>query len=859
VKKSKKIKRIIIAVIVLAVIGYAFHMCTNYFFYKGYEKYLTGYSYQEGKEFKQLQDSDPKVDGMVLVAENDYLKLYTNTTTTEVAVYDKRSGEITYSNPVDRASDPIANGSNKVYLNSQFMLTYYDSTMTQVTMNNYDYSVEREQFQMESIDNGIRYTYMCGNLDSPTGIVPVYISPERMQEKIVSKLSDKDAKTITKNYIDSTTVPGFLELTQGAQSNKVGLEKMNKILEQAGYTQEDYDADAAAAAGGTAPERTTFTIVLEYRLDKDKLVVNIPTDKIIETGSGKLANIDLLSFLGAGGSKEDGYIFVPNGSGSLIYFNNGKRTDRYNQYIYGMDELSQSYTVVEETEKARLPIFGIKHAKSAILAEITSGDTLANIIAQVSGDTNSYNYVYPSFVVRGSEKVSMFGVEGVSSDLPTMEKNMYKLNITVAYSFLEEKDASYTGMASYYRNELITRGEMAQKDTEDSLPFYLDIVGGVKMQQSFLGVPYLSEYPMTTFDEAGTIVDSFLKNNISNLRVDYLGWFNGGYYHDTAKKVKVDNKLGGKKDLEALNNKLSEVGGKLYGDVAFQKVSWNAKHYNYKMESSLYYSGYVVTFGKVNPATLRQTSSLGYVENVYDILSPKYLPRYVDQFTNSLSKVDISGISLRDLGDVIASDKRRTNIIDRQEAKQIVVGQFAKLGEAVDNLMVSGGNVYTFAYASDLTNVPASDNPFYIIDEEIPFYQMVIHGYIDYTSSAINLSDSYNKQEIILRMIEFGTAPHFALSYKESSDIKYSALNNLYSTQYETWLNDAVDIYQQTNSALKNVVNSTVVEHTILASGVRKITYDNGVVIYINYNDADATADNINIPALSYVMEGVKQ
>jgi hypothetical protein len=403
---------------------------------------------------------------------------------------------------------------------------------------------------------------------------------------------------------------------------------------------------------------------------------------------------------------------------------------------------------------------------------------------------------------------------------------------------------------------LLERKELTQKEDETTIPFYLDILGGVKMQQSVLGVPYLSVYPMTTFDEAGTIVDKFVENDISNLRLNYLGWFNGGYYHDAPKKVKVDNKLGGKKDLEALDAKLSDLGAKLYGDVAFQRVSFEAKYFNYKMESSMYYSGYNVFFGRVNPATLRQTSGLGYSESRYDMLSPKYLVRHVDKFVGALDKVDISGISLRDLGDALPSDQKRTNIIDRQEAKQIVLGQFQKLDGAIDNLMVSGGNAYSWAYASDLTNVPASDNPFYLVDEEIPFYEMVIHGCIDYTSGAINLSDTYDKQQIILRMIEFGMAPHFTLSYKDSSNIKYSALNVMYSTHYETWMEDAVDIYQQTNAVLSKVVNSKITEHTILDGGVRKISYDNGVVIYINYTNADATADNVSIPAMSYVTKG---
>lgn len=855
-KKSTKIKLIIIAVLVLAAAGIAAYMCVNYFFYDDYKKYLTDYTYEEGTEFKALNDSDPKVDGMVLVAENDILKLYTNTTTTEVAVYDKRSGEIFYSNPVDRENDPLATGRLKTDLNSQFMLSYYDTAMTLGTMYNYDYSVQRNQFTIEGIKDGIRYVYLLGNLDSATGMVPVFITRERL-EMFLSKLTEKEAKQIRSYYDDSTsTVEGFLMLQQGMQKNKVRLQKIEKLLIKAGYTQEDFDADAAAAAGGTEQERTTFTIPLEYRLVDDKLVVSIPTDHIKETGNGGLANIDLLTYFGAAGTDEEGYMLVPNGSGSLIYFNNGKTTDIYNQYVYGMDEVTQSYTVVEDTEKLRLPVFGIKREKSAIFAEITGGDTLANINASVSGRINSYNFVYPSFLIRGSEKVSMFGVDGVSADLPTLEKNLYDVNISVAYSFLTEENASYSGMANYYRSELLERGELAQKAEEASLPFYLDILGGVKMQQSFLAVPYLAVYPMTTFDEAGIIIDEFVKNDITNLRVNYLGWFNGGYYHDAPKKVKVEHKLGGKKDLAALNKKIADIGGKLFGDVAFQKVSYEADNFNYKLESAMYYSGYPVRYGSVNPATLRQTSSLGYDENRYNVLSPKYLVRYVEKFTKGVKKVDISGVSLRDLGDNLPSDQKRTNIIDRQQAKQIVTSQLDVLSSAVGNLMISGGNAYTWKYATDLVNIPASDNPFYIIDEEVPFYQMVIHGYIDYTAEAINLSDTYDKQLILLRMLEFGEAPHFTLSYKDSSDIKYSALKVMYSTQYETWLEDAVNIYEQANEVLSKVVNAAITEHMILSDGVRKITYDNGIIIYVNYNNSDETVENVMIPAMSYVIKG---
>jgi len=859
VKKTKKIKLFAIVAIVLALIGYVMFLCFYYFFYKGYEKYLTDYTFETSTEFVAMNDEDPKVNGMVLVAESEKLKLYTNPKTTEIAVYDKRTGETTYSNPVDRANDPIASGRNMTALNSQFVLTYYDSSMTEVSMYSYDYSVTREQFEIEGIKDGVRYTYLLGNLDSPTGLVPPFITEERLQEKIISQLSDRDARTFKNSYLPSKSLDGFLELTAGVKASKVGLQKMNKMLEEIGYTQADFDVDAQMAAGGELPERTTFTVVLEYRLKDDILEVKVPTDQMSATGTGKIANIALLSYFGAGSTSEEGYMLVPNGSGSLIKFNNGKKAERYNQYIYGMDPTLQSYIVVEDTENARMPIFGIKKENGAIFAEITNGDALANIIADISGKTNSYNYVYPSFTLRGTEKVSMFGAEGVAADLPTAEKDLYSLDITVEYAFLDKENASYSGMANYYKNKLIGRSVLTAKEEKGSIPFYLDIVGGIKREDSFLGVPYMSVYPMTSFEEAGQIVDVLDSNGVSNLKVNYLGWFNGGYYHDAVKDIKIERKLGGKKDWRKLYKKLEANGSKLFGDVAIQKISYEADNYNYKLENAQYYSGFTVSFGRVNPVTMRQTGGMGYVETNYNILSPKFLDRHVSKFINEMKRLDTSGVSLRDMGDLLSSDKRRTNVIDRQEAKQIVVGQLERMDAAIDSLMFQGGNAYVWAYADDLINIPGSHNPYYIVDEEIPFYQMVIHGYIDYASSAINLSDSYDKQEIILRMVEYGSSPHFTLSYNSSSEIKYSGMNSLYSTQYETWMADAVDIYEKTNEALQHVSGSTMVDHKIIDNGIKETTYDNGITIYINQNKKDVNVHGIEIPAMSYVVEGVEE
>ena len=81
-------------------------------------------------------------------------------------------------------------------------------------------------------------------------------------------------------------------------------------------------------------------------------------------------------------------------------------------------------------------------------------------------------------------------------------------------------------------------------------------------------------------------------------------------------------------------------------------------------------------------------------------------------------------------------------------------------------------------------------------------------------------------------------------------------MNQFYATTYETWKGEAVEIYNRVNEALKYVNGAEIVGHEI-SGDVRKITYSNGVTIYINYSDETESMDGKSLPAMSYEMEGI--
>lgn len=876
-KKMSTIKKIIlsvVSVIVVIIAAYLIYNLVHYKMFDDYKEYLAdNEAYEEGVAFSAKNDASKDVAGMALAAENDFLKLYIDIKTAEVAVYDKRTGTTTYSNPKNGAEDAIASKTHKAYLQSQLIVDFYNAARNSSTYNSYDYCVSRGQFEVQGITDGVRVLYTIGDMSSPTGIVPEYIEEERL-ETYLANLSEKNAKYVRQRYSAWEDKEGWVTIIDGAKGAPSQMRRMNEYLAEAGYTEDDYNQDMlASGVDGVIP--TYFMIPLEYKLEADGLKVRIPVDHIEENGDGKLYRIQLLRYFGASdmADADGGYILVPNGAGSLIYFNNGKTdASAYSQYVYNIDPVSAEYLVRENTEPVRMPFYGMyyKNTDTGIFTVIEKGDSHAMVSANVAGSLNSYNYAYPTFIVRGSDSLAMFGTSGNAADLPIVEPKIYSTDIIVRYSFLEKGKGTYSGMANYYREKLVADGTLKALEKASDIPFYMDLIGGVKVDANVLGISYLDVFAMTTYEEAEEIVDDLAAGGVNRLVLNYQGWFNEGYYHDAPSKIKLVKELGSKKALERLTDKVEAAGGKLYGDVAFQKVSFIADDYNYTRESARYYgAGYTLSFGQVNPVTLQQTYALGYKETLYNVISPKFLVRYVDKFADKIGKYDISGISLRDLGDLLTSDKKRTEVILREQAKEIVKAQLGKLENTGKDLMVSGGNAYTWGYSDDLINIPVSGNRYLIIDRDVPFYQMLVHGYINYAGQAVNLDDSFDSVDSILTMIEYGSAPHFTFTGKASSEMKYTGLNGMYSTTYKnqaetatanenifSWDQLAKDVYGKVNGVLRNVSDAQITKHEVLASGVVKVEYSNGITVYVNKQDVAADADGSTLAAKSYEVRG---
>lgn len=159
---AKKIMLTLAAAVAAFAVIYLIYYVVRFKSYNGHKKYLQTYDYEQGTEMHFIDEAKSSVPGFKLVAENEYLKLYTDTETCNVAVYDKRNGSVSYTNPVNADKDTIAKSVNKNYLKAQFILQFYNTAVASANYDSYSKSVASKNYKYEGIENGIRYVYSVG-------------------------------------------------------------------------------------------------------------------------------------------------------------------------------------------------------------------------------------------------------------------------------------------------------------------------------------------------------------------------------------------------------------------------------------------------------------------------------------------------------------------------------------------------------------------------------------------------------------------------------------------------------------------------------------------------------------------------
>ena len=599
---------------------------------------------------------------------------------------------------------------------------------------------------------------------------------------------------------------------------------------------------------------SSIRLQLEIALEDDGLRLRIPAQGIEENGNYRLYAVELLPFFGAAAKEEEGYLFYPDGSGALSYF---QRTESKHLYatpltldIYGpilqsdfFADSESSASTVSANPTAMLPVYGIKRSGRAFLAAAVEGEEYAQILVNpsINMSTIKLNRCSFSFIYREQYRVYLSNIVKYGENQATnlygtrLVEDLLPLDREVKLFFLEGDQADYSGMAGVYRDYLRENGWMnASSAAQDALS--LTLFMGAQSDAGLLP-DYVS---MTTLEQAQSILNQYLDGGVENLQVLLRGWTQHGYGY-VPDQAKAASAVGGQKGLEALDRFAAEHrGARIYLEANLTDALEGKGRFSDGRDVIQQGNGSPVTDGMQKQFLITPAKVW---ENFQDVL------RRVNGFSSLQMGYETLGLRLY-------QDQNDDAVVTRADTRDLFEQMLAH--QERENA-VEGGNLYALRYAQQLYNVPISASGNEITDQEIPWFSMVVYGSIPYSAEPGNLA--YDLNQIKLKWIEYGCMPHFELAENSPTLLQDTDYNELFTCKNEDWMDRVLTLYAEFQ---EEIWPHTVEEegtvflsrHEILDEDLIRVTYSNGTVILLNYGDTAQTADGCTVEANDYQVIG---
>ena len=801
---------------------------------------------------------------MRLVADDGISQLWYCNRFLEIAVRDKASGEIWFSTPYDLERDVRAAGDTRNNIHSLLRLFFFDRQQNERRMSSFVDAVPNGQFGYRLIENGIEVQVLIG-LKPQMMLVPPAAEANSFEELVISQIplardrnrllafytrfswGDPMSQVTRNNLLEN--FPGILEhdLFILRPVNEREMRLLEEIIVQTDYTWDDFYRDLEIAGVSVELARPPmFRINVSFTLDNGDLVVNLPAYKIeYDNSMYVLSRIHLLEFFGAGRGENDGYMFVPDGSGALINFNNdsSKPVALTILPLYGDDVVFLNTSSRDNIRNAaRFPVFGLRERDRAWFAIVEDGEAMADIVAQSSQFFSGYETV--SLVLHyGREQLvtQADDVTGARGSFRFMDRNFFQGSWTIRYVFLTGDDADYNGMAAAYRNHLIERGILTPLENPNPA-IYLDVLGLLQRPDTFWGIPYSRRIQLTTFEQAGRILANLYQEGVGQAVLRYRGWFNGGLDHTVPNRLRIERALGGRRGLEALTQTAAHLGYSTFFEADFYFVRRLRLFSGYRRLS---HSSQTIDGFRSLGQPIEMISNAGIEEWNYYTISPNQHTRFFTNFTRNIARKNINGlnVSISSAGTNLLADYHRRRPVNLQQSRNILVSNMARLTDRLGRIIVDGGNAYTLPFAAHIMNIPVACSSHVNTDITIPFMQLVLHGFVSYSGPAINMS--FDPHLALLRNIEFGAAPSFVLAYGYIAELKGTPYSVFYSINYHAWRDIMLEMYHSFAQAYKGLANIPMERHDRLSEGVYMTSFANGARVLVNYNQGEAEV-NVN-------------
>ena len=823
--------------------------------------------------FARAEEISPP-DGFVTAVENSVTALFYKPDRAEIAVFDKRTGHLWYSAlPEEQTPAEDLTG----YLKDEFVsllnigyvlinkkdtakvdqpLASMESHVTaSVTGSVLVYSIRLTDvnlaFEVEiSLNNDVMTVSLPNkSIREGDGV------EEKLQSRIKSLTDFADStEDIMNMMLDADDYPKKFQ--SGLKSGLKRLEEFSDLANSLSASGIEADSDKLseiinslqADLAGTNDKPGFFRLVstssvvsddakrryasLQSEIDDKMMLVRVTAGGLKAIDIAHLVDVELFPYFGACGDRAKGYILYPNGSGAINEFkeNHSEFNSEYRAMVFSDDQPDIDWEkTIDNAGLKRLPVpyFGIKRDNSAFISYVDSGQPESFVRFAPSGYIVDVNRVHAGFVYRRPVAVASKGGQWQAGQIPTAyEDERASVDAVVRYRFLSGEEADYSGMARALRSYLLDSGALKKTTLYNgSVPLALDFFGGYSERMMLF-----ENYRIgTTFDQARGILEQISGGGSFPFLVNYRGFQTGGYGVYPAKNSAA-SQLGGLSGLRELAEFTAGSGGSLFLEANPLEVQVGQRGY---AESELALNTYYRVVESLDKTT--------------HILSPSVAKDKMESVWAFYRSAGASGAVVQYAGSFVYYDYSSKHPHRRSDTVDEWGGMLARGKEELGNVSVEGGNIYTWAHADWIRNVPVGASGYVHTDYAVPFYQMLVHGSIPYTAEPVNRF--YDKDLQFLRMVEYGSLPYFTLS---AGEVDYEQTGSFLSP-FDVVYSDIVEIYNRYASSMAGTVNMAIISHKN-ENGIVTVVYEDGAEVVINYTAEPVDIGGRRIEALDYIV-----
>lgn len=479
-------------------------------------------------------------------------------------------------------------------------------------------------------------------------------------------------------------------------------------------------------------------------------------------------------------------------------------------------------------DRYAMPIFGVKTEKSCFLAIVTG---MAYNYRLISGVKNGRYYIYPRFSVGGEK--------------------MYE-DISVTYCYLQGEDADYSGMARRYREYQLERGEclpLAERAaSRPELEYAKDSVmirirqGWKPCAPDILEQTAENEPPMYSacdFDRVSEILDELKKQGIDKAEICLVGWNTKGHDGRWPQCFPVSEELGGEEKLRRLIKKAQAMG---------YRITCHTNSTDTYRISELW-----------NEDDLIKNSDGAYPKDapwsggqMYQIC-PEIALRQAKEILPQVAELGFKGIHYIDVLNIVMprschNEKHPMTVGDSIKANREIM----KLAqETFGGYSSEGGYDFGAKYLDFALNLNyyGKECPNPLCDETVPFWQLVYHGIIlsnPDMCECMNFSCRKNSAQARLKLIEYGGRPTFYYYSVFRDNWRDNRDEDLICDDSEQLVRSVSQIKEgyELNKLLAPLQTAFMDKHEKVSDGVYRVTYSNGTVIEVDYNNVSFNVKN---------------